>query len=472
MSQIDRRQFLARSKQIGAGVAVGGALAAVPKPARAVSANEKIILGMVGIRGRGALLSMGFALRPDCEIAYLADVDSRWFGTPASKGYMRFTPPELAVLPRMEAVTKAQGKAPKAVSDFRRVLDDKSVDAIVVATPDHWHALATVWGCQAGKDVYVEKPASHSPWEGRKMVQAARRYKRVVQLGTQSRSAPYMIKAKEYVASGKLGQIHMCRVYNQKLWGNRPAAADSDPPPELDWNMWSGPAPQTPYNFNYWEHWNHFWRYSGGDSINDSIHQYDLARWLCGVDYPKSAYSVGGRWAEDGVFDTPDTQLAVYEFDKLVMTFEMTLYTPYMILADQELRDSDMFPHWPQNSSRIEIFGTEGLMVVGRHGMGWQGFGRPYQRKPVVVDQMYGRWSDEPHRDDFCSCVRSRRRPNADIQEGHLSTLLPQYANISYRLGGVKLLVDPQTETFTNSAEANALLKREYRKPWVVPDSV
>jgi len=468
MAGIHRRKFLVQVRKAGVGVAAGAAVLTSTKSARPSSPNEKIVLGMVGIRGRGALLSMGFALRPDCEVAYLADVDDRWFGTAASAGYMRFTPPHLAVLPRAEAVERAQGKAPKTVRDFRRVLDDKSVDAIVVATPDHWHALATIWGCQAGKDVYVEKPASHTPWEGRKMVEAARQHMRIVQLGTQSRSAPYMIEAKKYIADGKLGKIHLCRVYNQKLWRNSPPVPDADPPPELDWDMWSGPAQASKYNFNHWEHWNHFWRYSGGDSINDSIHQYDLARWLCDVEYPKSVYSVGGRWAEQGAFETPDTQLAVYEFERLVMTFEMTLYTPYMIVADQELRDSDIFPHWPQNASRIEIFGSEALMVVGRHGMGWQVFGRPHQRQPVVIDQMYGRWPDEPHRDDFCDSIRTRRLPNADILQGHLSTLLPQYANISYRLGGRKLLVDPATETFTNSEEGNALLKREYREPWVV----
>ena len=472
MTKIDRRKFLARSKRLGLGAVAGTSLLAVPKPVRGLSANEKIVLGIVGIRGRGHLLAMGFALRDDCEIAYMADVDERNFGTTASKGYMRFTPPELGSLPRIEGVEKAQGKRPKAVTDFRRALDDKSVDAIVTATPDHWHALVTVWSCQAGKHVYVEKPASHSPWEGRKMVEAARKNDRVVQLGTQSRSAPYMIKAKQYIESGKLGEIHLCRVYNQKIWGNRPPVEDSDTPKGLNWDMWNGPAPETRYNFNYWEHWNHFWRYSGGDSINDSIHQYDLARWLSGVEYPKSVYSVGGRWAEDGAFDTPDTQLAVYQFDRLVMTFEMTLYTPYMILADQALRDGDIFPHWPQNSSRIEIFGTKALMVVGRHGMGWQVFGRPHQRKPVVVDQMHGRWSDEEHRTDFLDAIRTGRRSNADIEEGHRSTLLPQYANISYRLGGEKLEIDPNTETFTNSEAGNALLKREYRKPWVIPDQV
>ena len=470
MKRINRRQFLDNSKQAAVGVAAGAAVFSSTASGKVVWPNDKIVIGAVGVRGRGHLLAMGFALRDDCEIAYMADCDERNFVTPASKGYMRFVPTALGEMPRLKGVAEAQGKPAKAVTDFRRVLDDKSVDAVITGTPDHWHALVTVWSCQAGKDVYVEKPASHSPWEGKQMVAAADRYKRVVQLGTQSRSAPYLIKCKKYIEDGKIGEIHMCRVYNQKNWGNQPAKPDTDPPKELNWDMWNGPAPEAKYNFNYWEHWNHFWRYSGGDSINDSIHQYDLARWLCGVDYPKSVYSVGGRWAEEGVFDTPDTQTATYEFDRLVMLFEMTLYTPYMLLADQELRDGDIFPHWPQQASRIEIYGSKGLLVVGRHGIGWQHFGRPHTRKPVVVAQEYGRWSDEEHRSDFVDAIRNRRKPNATIHEGHKSTLLPQYANISYRLGGQKLLIDPKTETFTNSPEGNALLKREYRKPWVLEE--
>jgi predicted dehydrogenase len=261
-------------------------------------------------------------------------------------------------------------------------------------------------------------------------------------------------------------------VYNQKHWGNVKAVPDSTPPAQLDWDMWNGPAPEAPFNYNHWEHWNHFWRYSGGDIINDAIHQLDLARWLIGKDYPRSVYSVGGRYAEPGCFETPDTQTAVYEFDDLVMVFDLTLYTPYMLKSDQVLRDSDMFPHWPQNATRIEIYGDKGLMCVGRHGGGWQVFGRPQQRQPVVVAQEYGRFPDPEHKEDFVQAIRERRRPNADIEQGHRSTLLSQYANISYRLGGQKLLVDAKTETFTNSDQGNALLKRSYRPKWAVPDQV
>jgi len=469
--QYNRRRFLSQTGQLGLGVATTGLFPSWTL-AQSSSPNEQIVLAMVGIRGRGALHSTGFAKRDDCQIAYLCDPDSRLFGTPASRGYMRFTDPNVATLPRADAVERLQGKRPQLVADLRRALDDKAVDAICVSTPDHWHALATVWGCQAGKHVYVEKPISHTPWEGRKMVEAARKYGRVVQAGTQSRSAPYIHKAKEYIDSGKLGKIHLCRVYDQKQWGNVQPVPDVPTPDGLNWNLWNGPASQRPYNFNYWEHWNHFWDYSGGDIINDSIHQIDLARWLTGRTYPISVYSTGGRWAEQGAFETPDTQVVTYEFDNMVMQFEMTLNTPYMILADQELRDSDIFPHWPQNASRIELFGTKGLMVLGRHGMGWQVFDRPKSRQPVVVAQEYGRWTDDEHKDDFFDAIREGRRPIADIEEAHLSTLYSQYGNISYRLGSQKLVVDPRTESFSNSRAGNEMLKRQYRDPYVIPKQV
>lgn len=454
MDSLDRRQFLNRSTHAGLGLAAGVATWSAARPARAVSANDKIVLGIVGIKGRGSALGPDFAARPDCEVAYLADVDTQWFG------------------PRSEAIQSAQGRAPETVQDFRRILDDKSVDAIVVATPDHWHALATVWGCQAGKHVYVEKPASHTPWEGRKMVEAARKYNRVVQVGTQNRSAPYNFEAKKYLDDGKLGTIHLVRVFNQKSWPNRAAVPDSPTPETLDYDMWTGPADLEPYNSVEHGAWNHFWRFSGGDIINDGVHQIDLARWLIGRDYPRSVYAVGGRFAEEGAFDTPDTQVATYDFGDLLMTFELSLFSPYMLKTDPEVRNTDMFPYWLQNSTRIEIYGREGMMIVGRHGGGWQVFGRPHQREPVVEAQSYGRFPDPEHKENFCEAIRSGSRPNADIEEGHRSTLLCQYANISLRLGGEKLEIDRDSETVVGNDRANALLKREYRSPYVIPEQV
>jgi predicted dehydrogenase len=454
MAQLDRRQFLNRGAQSALAAAAGSCLLA-GEPARAATPNEKIVLAVVGVRGRGGMLGVDFAKRPDCEVAYVCDVDANLLG------------------PRGKAIEEAQGRAPRLVQDFRRALEDKSVDAIVVATPDHWHALATVWGCQAGKDVYVEKPASHTPWEGRKMVEAARHYNRVVQLGTQNRSAPYNLHAKAYLDSGKLGKVHLVRVYNQKGWANARPLPDRQPPAGFDYDMWTGPAPQAPYNENYHNGWNHFWRFSGGDIINDGVHQLDLARWLIGRDYPKTVYCVGGRFDEEGVFETPDTQVAVYEFDNLVMTFELTLYTPYMIKSDPEVRNrADLYPYWPQNAERIEIYGSEGLMYVGRHGCGWQVYDRPKSRQPVLVAAEHGTFPDPEHKENFCQAIRSRSLPSADIEEGHKSTLLCQFANISYRLGGQKLLIDPETETCQGNPAANALLKREYRSPYVIPDRV
>ncbi len=454
MDRLTRRKFLESTGKTGAGVALGMAALASTQRAKAAAASDRLRLAVVGLRGRGGHLAKQFAGRSDCEIAYLCDVDE-------------------SLLPlNLSGIEQIQGRAPQVAGDFRRALDDKSVDAIIVATPDHWHALATVWGCQAGKDVYVEKPVSHSPWEGRKMVEAARRHERIVQAGLQNRSGRYNIEAKAYIDSGKLGSIHLVRVINQKEWSNVPAVADGEPPAGLNWDMWTGPAPEAKYNQNYHRGWNHFWRFSGGDIINDGVHQMDLARWLVGKAYPQSVYSTGGRYAEEGVFESPDTQVAVYQFDNLVMTFELTLYTPYMIKSDAELRDSDMFPYWPQNAERIEIYGSKGLMIIGRHGCGWQVFARPKDRKPVIAAQGNGPFPEVEHFDNFVQCVRSRDLPNADIEQGHRSTLMCQLANISYRLGGRKLVVNPETETLVDDAEANGMLKREYRAPWVVPENV
>ena len=278
--------------------------------------------------------------------------------------------------------------------------------------------------------------------------------------------------ARKYIEDGRLGTVHLVRVYNQKLWPNTGPAADGDVPDGLDWDMWNGPAELSNYNQNYHRRWNHFWRYSGGDIINDGVHQMDLARWVIGRDYPNTVYSVGGRWAQEGTYETPDTQVSTFEFDDMLMTFELTLFSPYMLKTDPVVRQSDMFPYWHQNATRIEIFGTKGLMVLGRHGGGWQVFDRTKQRKPVVIAEQYGRFPDAAHKENFLSCIRSGERPNADIEEGHKSTLLCQLANISYRLGGEKLIVDPKTETLVGNQQANGLLKREYRKPWEVPERV
>ena len=455
MSILNRRAFLGRAQRSAAGLAAGLTILSDPRSVRAAPANDKAILAIVGCHGRGNMLALSFAGRDDCRFAYFCDVDRKMYDT------------------RAKGIATLQGGAmPQYVPDLRKMLDDKSVDAAILALPPHWHALATIWCCQAGKDVYCEKPQSHNCWEGRKALEAARKYKRIVQIGLQNRSAPYNRAARDYIAAGKLGKIHLVRVFNQKGEPNFPMLPDSDPPDGFDWDMWNGPAPEHKYNATLRERWRFLWRYCGGDMTYDGIHQVDMARWLCGLTYPKTVFSNDSRYEREGAAETPDTQLAVLEFDDLVMSFELSLYTPYMLKSDSGVRDGDIYPYWPQNTERIEIYGSEGVMYVGRMGAGWQVYVRPKNREPVIRDQVHGRFPDKEHQQNFIECLRSRQTPNADIAEGHLSTLLVHYAMISYRLGAEKLAIDPKTEQIVGNQRAMELFTRVYRRPWVVEDKV
>jgi predicted dehydrogenase len=455
MTSINRRKFLRTTKQTGLAMAAGLTILSDSRSVAASPANDRVRLALIGCGGRGTNLSGEMLDHGQVEFAYVCDVDADRAGL-LSKAH-----------------ASRQKTTPRPLQDFRKALDDKTVDAVVVTTPDHWHAPATVWACQAGKDVYVEKPATHNCWEGQKMIEAARKYKRVVQVGTQNRSAAYNRSAKDYIESGKLGKIHFCRIYDQKEWGNIFQAKDCDPPKSLHWDMWNGAAPEAHYNPTLIAAWHHLWRYSGGDIANDSAHQIDLARWLLGVEHPKSVFSTGGRFHTTGAAETPDTQVATYDFDTMLVTFEMTLYTPYMLKIAPQIRQSlTEYPYWPQCATRIEIYGDRGLMIVGRHGGGWQVFDRPVHEKPQVTAQDNGRFPDPEHIANFVDCIRTRKKPNADIREGHLSALWTHYANISYRLGSQKLTIDPKTEQIVGNADAMKLFRRQYRKPWIIPDAV
>lgn len=448
--QIGRRRFLGQAARRSAAITAGWTILSDPRSARATPANDRVTMALVGCGQRGTLLAQNFAARDDCRLAYLCDVDQR------------------RLAGAMKAVTKSQaGDAPEGEGDFRTVLEDKSVDAVVLALPVHWHALATVWACEAGKDVYVEKPICHNAWEGQQMLSAARRHNRVVQVGTQNRSAPYNMAAKQYLAEGKLGQVHFVRILNQKTQPEFEMAEDSLAPKHLDWDMWNGPAPQHAYNETLHRHWRFFWRYAIGDIATDGIHQFDLARMIVGFGLPKQVYCTGGRFNSWGAGEIPDTQMATFTYDKgLVVTMESTLYTPYMLKIDPEVRNTDMFPYWPQTATRIEIYGEKGVMTVGRMGGGWQVFVRTKGRKPVVRDQQFGRFPDADHQENFIRCVRSRAKPNADIEIGHLSQIALHYATMSMRSGGVTLNVNQETEHVDN-ARAMQLFRREsMRRPW------
>ncbi len=450
MEPINRRTFIHKTGKSMSGLAAGVSALSLSNWKRAYGANEKVVMGLVGCGGRGTSLVRGFARRPNVEIAYLCDPDGRR----GNETYELFkTEHNLTI---------------KKLQDFRKILDDKDLDVLIVATPDHWHAPATIYACQAGKDVYVEKPASHNIWEGRKMVEAARKYNRIVQVGTQTRSAPYAMKAVDYIQSGKLGTIHLCKIYNLKSGNPYHARPNVSTPPELDMDLWLGPAPlKENYHADTRKGWLFYWDFCGGDMGNDGVHQIDFARMLIGKEFAKTIHCTGGNLAFDDDSEVPDTQVATFEFDNMIVTFENTQYAPYMSKTPMEIRESDQFPYWPQNSTRIELYGAKELMIAGRHGGGWQVF----TTDGKVVAQEYGRFPDEAHKDDFLSCVKSRKLPNADIEKGHRSAILVHMGNISYRLGGRKLTFDPATETF-DDAEANQFLKRTYREPYTIPEQV
>jgi len=296
-----------------------------------------------------------------------------------------------------------------------------------------------------------------------------------VQHGTQSRSAPYNMEAKKFIQEGKLGTIHLCRVFNQKREMNSFKIKTGEQVPEgFDWDRWLGPAADRPYSSTiHNRNWLELWDFASGDLSNDGVHQLDLARWLIGKEFPKTVYSAGGRYTDpDGDAETPDTMIVTYEFDDMMMTAEQTLYTDYILKTDSTVRMTDMFPYWMQNSTRIELYGTEGLMMVGRHGGGWQVFVRPQNRQPVVSAFAHGRFPDVEHKRNFIDCIRSRELPNADIEIGHRSTLLVHYSTISYRLGGVKLKINQEDGTILDNPAAAKYWKREYRAPYGVPENV
>ncbi len=457
MNRITRRQFVRHTSKIVLGLSAGAAALSARKSASAAPANNKVVLGLIGSGGRGSALAQGFLSRGNVEVAWVCDVDPRRWSS---------------IVKHLET---RQGRTPQVATDFRRGLEDKAVDAVIIATPDHWHALATISACQAGKHVYVEKSPTYSIWEGRQMVEAARKYKRLVQVGTQARSAAYAKAAREYIQSGKLGKIHLCKVFNLKSGGPFKMPPPGAKPEGLDFDRWLGPAPERPFNQGWLNGWYYFYDFCGGDTGNDGIHQIDLARHLIGRDFSKAAQATGGKLAypeSDG--DVHDTQVASFEVDDLLMTFELTQWAPYMDKIAQDVRDGDLFPYWPQCATRIEIYGTKGLMFVGRHGGGWQVFtsAKTQSRPGEVVAQQFGRVPDPEHQMNFLNAIRNGEPLNAEIEEGHRSAILEHLANIATRLGGRRLVFDSKTETIVGDREANAFLKRAFRKGYEITERV
>jgi predicted dehydrogenase len=286
-------------------------------------------------------------------------------------------------------------------------------------------------------------------------------------VGTQTRSAPYVEKARQYIRDGGLGEVRLVKVFNQMKHNPRPRGAHRPVPPGFNWDFWCGPAPCPPYSPGRW--WFDRWDYSCGGIFGDAIHQIDLARLLLDLGVPRSVQQTGHVHHMSEDCEIPDTQVAAFQFDDVTLVFESALWMPYQKKIPGSIRDADRFPDWLFCSTRVELYGTKGQMIFGRQGGGWQVFGAD---DPEPLAQEYGRQGDAHHIEDFVTAVRNRTTPAADVEEGHISTLLGHMTNISFRVGNRQLFFDPETETFTNSEEANQYLGRTYREPWVMPNEV
>jgi predicted dehydrogenase len=449
MTKSTRRAFLQSS------TAVAGAALAVPNLARSSqSANERVRVAVVGLGGRSQshLRSLHELAKENVEIAALCDCDD-------------------ANLHKRAAFYKElSGKTVPHFSDMRKLFEDKSIDAVSFATPDHWHALGTIWACQAGKDVYLEKPGTHNLFEGRQMVAAARKYRRIVQHGTQCRSSPNIREGIAKLKAGAIGKVYMARAISYKLRGelgrHRPAA----PPKGFDWDQWLGPAPEQPYSEFRHRRWYWCWDYSSGDMANQAVHQLDIIRWGLGLDtHPVRIQSMGGHFVHDDDQETPNHQTFAcqYENGALVQFEHRSWITP----SEAGFREPYPFVDH-HNAVGAIFFGTDGYMIFPDYSSYRTFLGR--KREPGPSAHLAGEpMMDTEHFRNWIAAVRSRKPGDltAEIEECRLSMSPCLLGNVAYRTGRT-LVFDPKTEQCIGDAEANALLAPRYRSPYAVPQEV
>lgn len=429
---------------------------------QATAPNDRIVVAVMGARGRGGALLATFAAQQDVDLRYLCDLD-------------------LSVLAsRVKQAESITGKAPEATTDYRRVLDDAAVDALVIGTPDHWHALPAIHACQAGKDVYVEKPDGHNIREGQTMVAAARKYQRVVQLGTQARSGPMHAKVMRYLGEGNLGQVRFAKAWESSRQASIGRPSDSDPPPGFDYDTWLGPAPKRPFNIRRWHgSWRWFFDYGTGDLGNDGVHRIDVARWALETALdaqappkqsssgqvpsrahighsgrlPKAVSAHGGLHYFDDMQQWPDTLMVSYDYDDALLAYEMRIWTPYRLHGESE---------------GAAVYGDQGYVVIGNRR--WRAFDA--QGKQILEEGgSDNTLNTQAHVRDFLTCMRTRGRPQADLATvGHPSSILCHLGNAAWRAGRT-LNFDPHSYRFQGDERANQLLTRaEYRKPWLLPE--
>jgi predicted dehydrogenase len=399
----------------------------------AAAPSDTVRVAIIGMGSRGTQLMRAFAEVAAVEIGAVVDPDGK--RAEEAAGW----------------VLQKTGKRARVESDMRRVFDDKTIDAVLVATTNHWHALTALWAMQAGKDVYVEKPVSHNFFEGQKLVEAGRKYNRIVQGGTQRRSDGRFRKAVELLHQGAIGDIYLAKWFfpgNRDSIGVKPTEA---PPSWLNWDLWLGPAPEQPYHGNLVHYnWHWFWDFGNGELGNNGIHLVDISRWGMKKELPVKIHSWGGRYGYQDQGQTPNTQNVTWQYaDGTAIVGEIRgLYTAEPLSWD--------------------FFGTKGHLHIFGDGKFQIVLERNKQAEPPVEGT---KWAS--HYANFIEAVRTRNRAllNAEINETHLSTALCHLGNIAWRMGR-ELRFDPGAGKFVNDAEADKLLRRTYRKPYVVPDQV
>lgn len=432
--RVRRRTFLQHAGGLGLAATVGSRAASA---ADVQGANDRFVVALIGCGGQGKHVAKAFASLPNVELAYACDPDRS----------------------RADEAKEMVG-AGASVADLRRVLDDKRVDAVIIATPDHWHAPAAIMACEAGKHVYVEKPCSHSLREGRLLLDAARRRSVVVQHGTQSRSNPFVADAVQMVRDGAIGEVLVAKAWNVQTRANIGHMQPSEPPPGVDYDLWVGPAPFAPFQANRF-HYNWRWWYSfgNGDVGNDGMHELDYARWGLGVDgLPTSIAGLGGKYFMDDDQEFPDTATLVFEY-----AGDGQARKPRQLIFEMRLW-SKTYPH--NCDSGAEFYGTKGQLFVSKRGKVEL---RDEKNKQVEVKTSSVPNAIAEHAADFVDAIKQGRRPNADIEEGFWSAALVHLGNTAVRLGR-SLKIDPVTHRTVGDAEANRLLDGTYRDShWAIP---
>jgi len=429
IESISRRNFLKQSSVFAAGLATLGSVVSLRA---AKSPNDKVVVAIIGCNARGMAHIAGYLPLPNAEIGYICDVDSR------------------AVEKGIAAVARKQQRKPQGVKDFRSILDNKDVDAVSIATPDHWHAPATILACAAGKHVYVEKPGSHNLHESELMVAAARKYKRVVQMGNQRRSWPWVIESIDALHAGEIGNVYFARGW---YTNHRTSIGHGKPAPVpacLDYSLWQGPAPERPFQDNVIHYnWHWFWNWGTGELGNNGVHALDLARWGLQVELPRRVTCGGNRYFYQDDWETPDTMMATFDFGDKGITWEGQSCAPR---------------GFEGASFGVSFYGEKGCMAVAGSNCTIYDLNNKVVRE--IKAQQEGLFDfDTIHFANFLDGIREGKELRSEIEEGQKSTVLCHLGNIAWRTGHT-INFDPKERKIVGDKEAIALVSRTYRKGW------